>query len=81
MNTSAFKLMCVCVYRLAGACEASYPGYTVVLSSVFFHAHILDILPAVLALYEVHWLLGCFYLFNIQWALTLDDLIMCMFPQ
>lgn len=42
----------VCVWGgLAGACEANYPGYTVVLSSVclFFHAHILEVLPAVLA--------------------------------
>lgn len=57
MNVAALLVNVSLVNRVcggggvAGACEANYPCYTVVLSSVclFFHGHILEVLPAVLA--------------------------------
>jgi len=52
----------VCVWGLAGACEARYPAYTVVLSFVwlFFHAHILEALPPIKCM--AHLVIFCMYL-------------------
>lgn len=71
--------MCGCVCRLAGAREASYPGYAVVLSPVwlFFHAHVLDVLLDASACIKCT---ACLVVF-IYLIQALNDSTMCMFPQ